>query len=155
MVRYKSTPNFFGGAKTWKPYVRNHSNFIITFPIISICAGDFFKVLLKLEMVATDQLKFVGGRKHFFLNFNITLLATCGCASDFLKDATKIQNGHQKSTPKKFVRAKTLKLNGRNYLNFTTTFPTIWTCAGDFLRFCWNSKWSPRINFIFLRSRKP
>ena len=67
-------------------------------------AGDFFKVLLKFKMAATDQLYFFGGRKNsknlfgqFFLNFNITFLATWGCASDF-KDATKIQNGRQRST---------------------------------------------------------
>ena len=47
----------------------------------------------------------------------------------FIKDATKIQNGRQRSTPKTFVGAKTLKV--RNYSNFTITFPTIWRCAGD------------------------
>ena len=40
------------------------------------CAGDFFKVLLKFKMAATDQ---------FFSNFNLTFLATWGCANDFLK----------------------------------------------------------------------
>ena len=80
------------GAKTLKLEVRNYSNFAITFPMIWRCAGDFFKVLLKFKMAATDQLKFFGGRKNsknllgqFFSNFNITFLATLGCASDFLK----------------------------------------------------------------------
>ena len=50
-----------------------------------------------------------GGKYFFFLNFNITLLATWGCASDFFKDDTKIQNGHQRSTPNFFVGAKTPK----------------------------------------------
>ena len=50
------------------------------------------------------------------------------------KDATEIQNGRQRSTPKKFVGAKTLKLNVRNYSNFTITFPTIWRCACDFFK---------------------
>ena len=43
-------------------------------------------------MTTTDQLQVFGGRKNlknyfgqFFFNFNITFLATCGCASDFLK----------------------------------------------------------------------
>ena len=40
-------------------------------------------------MAATDQLQFVGGRKNysgqFYLNFNITFLATCDCAINFLK----------------------------------------------------------------------
>ena len=50
----------FVGAKTLKLKVRNYSNFTITFPNIWRCAGDFFKVLLKFKMAATDQL-------HFFL----------------------------------------------------------------------------------------
>ena len=62
---------------------------------------------------------------NFFLNFNITFLAKWGCASDFFKDATKFQNGHQRSTPKFFVGAETTKLKERNYSNFTITFPTI------------------------------
>ena len=60
--------------------------------MIWTCTGDFFKVLLKFKMAATDQLEFFGGRKNsknlfgqFFSNFNITFLATRGCASDFLK----------------------------------------------------------------------
>ena len=37
---------------------------------------------------------------NFFFNFNMTFLATwrCRCASDFFRDATKIQNGRQRST---------------------------------------------------------
>ena len=50
------------------------------------------------------------------------------------KDATKIQNGRQRSTLKKFVGANTLKLNVRNYTNSTITFPTIWRCAGNFFQ---------------------
>ena len=30
--------------------------------------------------------------------------------------------------------AKILKLEVRNYSNFTVTFPTIWRCAGDFFK---------------------
>ena len=85
------------------------------------CAGDFFKVLLKFKMAATDQLKFFRGCENsknlfgqFFFN-NITFLATWGCASDFVKDATKFQNGRQRSIPKFFVGAKTTKLKERNY----------------------------------------
>ena len=41
------------------------------------------------------------------------------------------------------------KLNVRNYSNFTITFPTIWNNVQViFSRFCWNSEWPPRINFI-------
>ena len=52
--------------------------------------------------------RFLVGAKttgQFFLNFNMTFLATWGCAR-----ATKIQNGRQRSTPKFFVGTKTLKL---------------------------------------------
>ena len=35
-------------------------------------------------------------------------------------------------TPNFFVGSKTLKLNVRNYSNFTITFPTMWKSAGDF-----------------------
>ena len=55
--------------------------------MICRCAGHFLKVLLKFKMAATDQFQFFGGRKNskklfgqFFFNFNITFLATCGCA---------------------------------------------------------------------------
>ena len=32
------------------------------------CAGDFFKVLLKFKMAATDQFQFFGGRKNLNLS---------------------------------------------------------------------------------------
>ena len=100
------------------------------------CAGDFFKVLLKFKMAATDQLKFFGGVKTriFFLNFNTTFLATWGCASDFLKMLQNFKlaaRGH----PQNLLWAqKTTKLKERNYSNFTITFPTIWRCANDFFK---------------------
>ena len=62
--RQKSAPNFFVGAKTLKLKVRNYSKFTIALPTIWRCAGDFFKVLLKFKMAATDQLQFFGGRKN-------------------------------------------------------------------------------------------
>ena len=53
-------------------------------------------------------------------------------AGFLFKDATKIQNGRQKSIPKFFEGAIFLKLKVRNYPNFTITFHTIWRCGGDF-----------------------
>ena len=86
--------------------------------MIRRCAGDFFKVLLKFKMAATDQFYFLGGCKNFkklfgqfFFNFNITCLATWGCAIDFFKDATKFQNGRLRSTSKFFVGEKTQNLS--------------------------------------------
>ena len=62
------------------------------------CAGDFFKVLLKFKMAATDQLYFFGGGAkkqnslvNFFRTCNITFLATWGCANDFLKRLPKFK----------------------------------------------------------------
>ena len=40
----------------------------ISFPTILKCAGDFFKVLLKFKIAATDQLQFFGGRKKLKKN---------------------------------------------------------------------------------------
>ena len=95
--RQRSTPKKIVGAKT-KDLVRNYSNFTITFRTIWRCAGDFFRVLLKFKMAATDQLQFFGGRKNsknlfgqLVLNFHITFLATCGCAIDFLKMLPKFK----------------------------------------------------------------
>ena len=65
----------------------------------------------------------------------MTFVATWGCASDFFRDATKIRNGRQRATLNFFVGAKTLKLEVKNYSNFTITFPMIWRCAGDFQGF--------------------
>ena len=62
--RQRSTPKCFVGAKILKLKVRNYSYFTITYPTIWRCAGDFFKVLLKFKMDATDQLQFFGGRKN-------------------------------------------------------------------------------------------
>ena len=89
--RQRSTPKKFVGAKTIK--VRNYSNFTITFPTIWRCAGDIFKVLLKSQMAATDQLLFLGVAKTqknslvFFFIFNITFLGT----GDFLKMLPKFK----------------------------------------------------------------
>ena len=57
-----------------------------------------------------------------------------GMCKWFFRDATKIQNGCQRSTLKNCVGAKILKLKVRNYLNFTITFPMIWRCAGYFFK---------------------
>ena len=105
-------------------------------------------------MAATDQLQFFGGHWNskynfgqFFLKFLHHILSNMWMCKCFLKDATKIQNGRQKSTPKFCVGSKTLNLNVWNYSNFTITFPTYGDVQVIFLRFCWNSKWPPRINF--------
>ena len=79
--------------------------------------------------VKTQKIRLV----NFFLNFNITFLATWGCASDFLKMLLKFKMA-ARGQLNFFVGAKTLKLKVRNYANFTITFPTIWRCASDFFK---------------------
>ena len=54
---------FFVGAKTLNLKVGIYSNFIITFPSIWGCAGDFFRVLLKFKMAARINFNFLGGAK--------------------------------------------------------------------------------------------
>ena len=79
---------------------------------------NFSRFYWNLKWPPQINFNFLGGRKNSkklfvqcFFNFNITFLATCEYASDFFKDATKIQNDRQKSSSKFFVGAKTLKLH--------------------------------------------
>ena len=64
-----------------------------------------------------------------------------GMCKLIFKDATGNKNGRQRSTPKKFVGAKTLKLNVRNYSNLQSHSPQygdmqviFYGFAGIFLR---------------------
>ena len=77
-----------------------------------------------------------------------------GMCKWIFKDATKIQNGRQSSTPKKFVGAKTLKLKVRNFSNFTSIFPTIWKCAGDFFKVVLKFKMAATDQLQFFGGRK-
>ena len=129
--RQKSTPKLFVDAKNLKLEVRNDSNFTITFPTIWRCAGDFFKVLLKFKMAATDQLQFFGGQFFLILTSHSQqhvdvqmIFERCYQNSKWPPDVNSIF----------FVGAKALKLNVWNYSNFTITFPTIWRCACDFFK---------------------
>ena len=80
-----------------------------------------------------------------------------GMCKLIFKDATKIQNGRQRSTSKKIVGAKTLKLKVRNYSNFAITFPTILRCAGDFFKVLLKFKMAATNqlhNFLWAQKRK-
>ena len=85
------------GAKTLKRNVWNYKQISMTLPTIWRCAGDFFKVLLKFKMAATDQFQFSWGRKNSKtwvvndLNFTITFPTTWSCASDFFKVLQKFK----------------------------------------------------------------
>ena len=71
-----------------------------------------------------------------------------GMCKWFFKDASKIQNGRQRSTLNFFVGTNTLKLKVRKYTNFTITFP-IWRCACDFFKVLLKFKMAATIQFIF------
>ena len=119
----------------------------------------FFVMLPKFKMAARGKLGGVKTQKNclviFFFNFNITFLATWGCASDFLKMPPKFKMAARGKLPFFFVGAKTLKLKVRNYSNFTITFPTIWRCASDFFKVLLKYKMAAMYKLhIFLWARK-
>ena len=72
-----------------------------------------------------------------------------GMCKWFFKDATKFQNGCQRSTLKFFVSAKTTKLKKKIIQILLSDFPQYGDVQVIFLGFYWNSKWPPWINFIF------
>ena len=145
---------FFVSTKPLNLKVRNYSNFTITFPTLWRCAGDFFKVLLKFKMAATDQLQFFVGAKKlkkivwsFFLNFNITW----GCASDFLKMLPKFKIA-ARGQLNFFVGSKTLNISQKLF-TFYNHIPTIWRCAGDFFKVLLKFKMAAT-NRLFLWAQK-
>ena len=75
---------------------RQNSKTLVTFPTIWRCAGDFFMVLLKLKMAATDQPQFFCGQKHSrnYSHSTITFPTIWRYPGDF----TEIENGHHKLT---------------------------------------------------------
>ena len=97
---------------------------------------DFSRPRIPSGVIRQASCFLVGAKTtdHFFLKFQHAIPSNMGMCKWFFKDATKIQNGRQRSTPNFFVGAKTLELDVRNYSNFTITFATIWRCAGVFLR---------------------
>ena len=64
----------------------------------------------------------------------MTFLARWGGESDFLKMLPKFKMA-ARGQLQNFLWAQTLKLQVRNYSNFTIILlPTIWRCAGDFFK---------------------
>ena len=107
----------------------------MTFQKIWRCAGDFFKVLLKFKIAATDQLQlFVGAKTYKISQKLFTFPAIWRCAGDFFKvllkfkiaatDQLQFFCGRKK---RKNIKSEIIQI-----LNFTS--PTIWRCAGDFFK---------------------
>ena len=92
-------------------------------------------MLPTLKMAARGQLQFfLWAQKTIKLRSEIIHIPHDMemCRSIF-QGFTEIQNGRHGSTSI-FLWAQ--KLKHRNYSHFTITFPTIWRCGSDFLRFC-------------------
>ena len=81
----------------------------------------------------------------------MTFPAAWGCASDFLK---MLQKFKMATNSKFFGGQKNIK--GRNYSNFTITFPTIWRCAGFFKGFAviQNDRHESTLTFLWAQKLK-
>ena len=91
---------------------------------------------------------------HLFLIFNITFLATCGCASDFLKMLPKFKMA-ARSQLKKFLWAQKLQNLSSEIIKILESHsPQYGNVQVIFLRLCCNSKWPPWINFNFFEVAK-
>ena len=91
---------------------------------------------------------------NFFKNFYIIFLATWGCASDFFKMLPnfKMAAGGQLQI---FLWAQKLQNLRKEIIQILLShFPRYGDVQMIFLRFYWNSKWAPWINFIFSCGRK-
>ena len=102
------------------------------------------------EVIWTSGVTFSCGRKNSKTTgkfFDIP--SKMGMCEWFFRDATKIENGRQRSAPKFFVVVKTLKLKIRNFSILLSHSPRYGNVQVTFSRFYWNSKWPPQINFNF------
>ena len=146
--RQRSISNFFVGTKTLKlksgiiQILLSHS------PRYGDVQVTFLRFYWYSKWPPQINLNFCGGAKtHFFSNFNIIFLAAWGCASDFLKILPKFKTA-ARGQFQIFLWVQKLQ-------NWKSG---IITRYGDvqviFLRFYWNSKWPPWINFIFLWAQK-
>ena len=86
-----------------------------------------------------------------FLKFYHDIPINVGMCNWFFKDATKNQNGRQRSTSKKNLGAKALKLK---FSNFTITFPIIWRGAGDIFKVLLKFKMGATDQLQFFVGRK-
>ena len=92
------------------------------------------RILVRPGFCSAFGVTFSCGRRNyclFFWNFNLTFLATWGCASDFSNMLPKFKIAARGQLQKNLWAQK---LKVRNYSNFTITFPTIWKCAGDIFK---------------------
>ena len=91
---------------------------------------------------------------NFFFNFNITFLATCGCANDFLKMLPKFKIT-ARSQLQNFLLVQKLENFSSEIIQILPSHsPQYGDVQVILLRFFCDSKWPPQMNFNFLRSQK-
>ena len=150
------TFNFFVGAKTQKLKVRNYSNFAITFPTIWRCAGEFFKILQKFKMAATDQLHFFVGAKtqklkvRNYSNFTITFPTIWRCAGDCLKILLKFKMAAMDELYIFLWAQKLENLNQKKITFYNHITHHLEICRW----FYWNLKQPPQVDFLNICDRK-
>ena len=87
----------------------------------------------------------------FYFYFNITFLATCGYANDFFKMLSKFKMAAKSQLQIFFEREN---LTSEIFQILQSHSPRYGDVQIYFLRFCWNSKWPPRINLNFFEVTK-
>ena len=149
--RQASSVTFFRNAKTQKLFFWN---FNITFLVSWGCARDFLDATKIQNGRHRSTSIFLWAQKLFkFYNLIPHNMEMCRPLGDFLKVLLKFKIAATDQL-QFFVGANTQKLKVGFYSNFAITFPAIWRCAGDFLRFYWNSKCPPWMNLIIFGGRK-
>ena len=96
--------------------------------------GDFSRDRIPSGVIRQASRFLVGAKTqkilvNFFFNFNMTFLATRGCASDFSKMLAKFKMAARGQLQIFLWAQKLQNWKSENYSNFATTFPTIWRCA--------------------------
>ena len=151
--RQMSTLKFFVGAKT-KTFSRQLFKFYYRIPHDMEMCRWLFQGFTEIQNGRHSSTLNLFGQ--FFLNFNITFLATWGCACDFLKMLQKFKMAargqpqiflwEQKLQNFKSEIIQILLSHSPWYADVQVTFsrfywnskwptlPTIWRCASDFLK---------------------
>ena len=151
--RQRATLKFFVGAKTLKLKSQKLFKFYYHIPHDMEMCRWLFQGFTEIQN-GRNNFNFLGGFKKcfwsiFFFKFNIPFLATWGCASDFLKMLPNFKMAARGQLQKFFGALKLQNLKKEIIQILLSHFPRYGDVQVIFLRFYWNSKWPPWINFIF------